>query len=73
MDIKSFGLQDWVHRDLLCLHQIVTADKYADAHFSIVTRISSWVDELFQQAEILVLGFLLEEHTVSWTCHASYY
>ena len=31
MDIKSFGLQDLVHRDLLCLQQIVTADNYADA------------------------------------------
>ena len=31
MDIKAFGLQDWVQRDLLCLKRIATADNYADA------------------------------------------
>jgi len=31
MDIKTFGLQDWVQRDLLCLKRIATADNYADA------------------------------------------
>jgi len=31
MDIKTFGLQDWVQRDLLCLKRITTADNYADA------------------------------------------
>ena len=31
MDIKAFGLQDWVQRDLLCLKRIATADNYSDA------------------------------------------
>ena len=31
MDLKYFGLQEWVQRDLLVLHRINTADKYADA------------------------------------------
>ena len=31
MDIKTFGLQDWVKRDLLCLKRIATADNYSDA------------------------------------------
>jgi len=31
MDIKTFGLQDWVQSDLLCLKRIATADNYADA------------------------------------------
>ena len=31
MDIKAFGIQDWVQRDLLSLQRINTADNYADA------------------------------------------
>jgi len=31
MDIKTFALQDWVKRDLLCLQRINTGDNYADA------------------------------------------
>jgi len=31
MDIKTFGLQYWVQRDLLCLKRITTADNYAEA------------------------------------------
>ena len=31
MDIKTFGIQDWVQRDLLSLQRINTADNYADA------------------------------------------
>ena len=30
MDLKYFGLQEWVQRDLLILHRINTADNYAD-------------------------------------------
>ena len=31
MDLKYFGLQEWVERDLLVLRRINTADNYADA------------------------------------------
>ena len=31
MDLKYFGLQEWVQRDLLILHRINTSDNYADA------------------------------------------
>ena len=31
MDLKYFGLQEWVQGDLLILHRINTADNYADA------------------------------------------
>ena len=31
MDIKKFGLIDWVERDLLILRRISTSDNYADA------------------------------------------
>ena len=31
MDLKHFGLQEWVQHDLLILHQINTADNYVDA------------------------------------------
>ena len=31
MDLKYFGIQEWVQRDLLILHRINTSDNYADA------------------------------------------
>ena len=31
IDLKYFGLQEWVQRDLLILHRINTSDNYADA------------------------------------------
>ena len=31
MDLKHFGLQEWVQRDLLILHRINTSDNYADS------------------------------------------
>ena len=31
MDIKLFGLMDWVERDLLILRRITTNDNYSDA------------------------------------------
>ena len=31
MDLKCFGLQDWIQRDLLILYKINTSDNYADS------------------------------------------
>ena len=38
LDLKYFGLQEWVQRDLIILHRINTSDNYADAMTKALAR-----------------------------------
>jgi deoxyuridine 5'-triphosphate nucleotidohydrolase len=56
MDIKTFALQDWVKRDLLCLQRINTGDNYADAMTKSLGR------TLFYRHMNFIMGRIVPEY-----------
>ena len=56
MDLKHFGLQEWVQRDLLILHRINTSDNYADSLTKALAR------TLFYCHMNFVMGLIVPEY-----------
>ena len=56
MDLKHFGLQEWVQRDLIILNRINTSDNYADAMTKPLAR------TLFYRHMNYILGKIVPEY-----------
>ena len=56
MDLKHFGLQDWIQRDLLILHRINTSDNYADVMTKPLAR------TLFHRHINYIMGKIVPEY-----------
>ena len=56
MDLKHFGLQEWVQQDLLLLHRINTSDNYADALTKALAR------TLFHRHMNFIMGRIVPEY-----------
>ena len=56
MDLKHFGLQEWVQKDLLILHRINTSDNYADALTKALAR------TLFHRHMNFIMGRIVPEY-----------